>query len=380
MSEEKKISLSNDGLSSVLRKREVGTFNIKLSDPDNVVMEIVPSGIVQLERIEAEEDGANSYIAYLFKVIKRQKIASKDKVFFTKNSKFPRTSFNRYSTSAKRIENMEVADKIVISDKLNIWGRTSNFYDLGDHVIHLGMHSEVLFSKIKNIPASTIKQYNLLIRDAWDCFNTQYRSQVDILIEIRKVVRYYMELEIPLEGIRTVTCDAVADADTLEVLLSGKPINSFVTDTAVNEYIDSFKEPLNEGSYNLIKTALTVGANNVTMGLKLLENMNVSKSKPYVYAIFTAAFYSNSPQVRGNAVFTSIGIKNLREQFYINSLNIDKYSYIQTLGSIQQIYSLYLEKEEDKALFLKLSDEIVQDALSAYVGKDVYQFIKTTQV
>ena len=126
--EKKKVSLSNDGLSNFIIKDPIYTLKPVVID-GKVVLEkeaklsanppmlIKPGSIGEMQ----------SYLRYLLTVASKRKIVATDKVFFAKNSNYPRTSFNRYSEKARRVESLKVADKIVLADSLQIYANQRGF-------------------------------------------------------------------------------------------------------------------------------------------------------------------------------------------------------------------------------------------------------------
>lgn len=383
--EKKKVSLSNDGLS-----------NFIIKDPIYTLKPVVIDGKVMLEKeaklsanppmlIKPSSFGEmQSYLRYLLTVASKRKIVDTDKVFFAKNSNYPRTSFNRYSEKARRVESLKVADKIVLADSLQIYANQRGFlhFSIGTpEIFIIKAYDKELIDSIlaTNLVTNTfgidITQELQVLK------NTSYGYTGPALVNILGKMLAIQD-NVPnskIEIYNLLEIYNIPDSDTLALLCEGHPISKFITDTSVNSYIDSLKTDITKDNYNILVNSLT-SKNNITMGLKLLENMNISKNLGYFYAVMVVAITKNQSELKNNSSFTGIGMKNIIKTYNIDKLLdiTNRYNYGQFAGKLEIInhtYNKLLSTEQDKTIFLTETEILTKECLEQTLGIWVNDYI-----
>jgi len=326
------------------------------------------------------------YIAKLNKMIKSNKINQKDKVFFSSNSVYPRTSFNRYSDSARRIENVAKADKIVVGNVIP----TPYVYS------HVGIknNGKILAAQAVYDLVNDVKE----IVDAADALavpcniskafenesHNYYGYSYDVAKKLKTLLLEEFMKQLPTAefiafGVEEFT--QVKHSGTLQVLKQGYPLTSFITDLEVSRYIDSFKDVIDATSYPMLLSALSGDNKQVTLAMKLIENMNTIDSKPYLYALFVNAVQTNRNTIINNKTYKSVGFNNVLETFNIKRLLAmhDPYSSVSTnqnkLSYISNVYSREMKSNEDKKVFLDAVEDAIEVELRGLVGGEVYDLL-----
>lgn len=380
-----KIVLSNDGLSSFFERKEHSTIRFGLENGKfKITLEPNPyknNGNTYSLKSEYTQKDVRLYLDKLGKTAEKNKILDTDKVFFTKNSVFPRTNFNRYSNKAKRIQSIDKADKIVYNTKFNYYiGNISGFVNEKDQFLEnmnpylfrnfLGNNGTSFINNISNADIKTeLLDLNKYSTNYWGYQDDFNKAMISILKKRNHTeFKEYKCLELHTR--------TLIDQSVFEFLFKGVEISKIITDNCVNRYIDSFKTPLNKDNLEILSNALGEGDKNITMGLKLLENMNIKSNLVYFYSVFIICS-KNSRNIINNSVWNSIGIKNLRENYGIEQiLNNGYYSPQHTLSSLENVYTNILTKEEDKKEFKDICKDTILEALKKILSNSVFNVLK----
>lgn len=324
--------------------------------------------------------GYQDYMSQLYKEFNKNTIQTKDKVFFDKNSIYPRTTFNKYSKGARRVEIKKNATRIVINnDKIQV-NETFN-YGTGilkdpndDYFISISL------SEMENILQN--KATNII--SGFNYRNSGLRSLVEDTSYYKNITKTWEEF-IPFlnivtgkayEEIEVYTFKTAKDEETFQTLQEGLPLDTFILDNAANKYLNQFKTPLDEKNIEMLSTLLLGDGPNITIGLKLLENLNLDNSKPYLYTVLLTTFDTNEGKIRQNKVWNSVGIKNMRVNY-----NIDKLYGYNWLGETEKVSTMRAFydtlNKKDKKIFKDTIEQYLFKLLKSILGVDVYRLIKS---
>ena len=387
MSEEKQklIPLTNSGVSDFFSIRRGVRMKLNQGQLGIVKLEIEDLGekVLCLKEEVTGED-LTVYMGRLEKPMSNTTIKNDDKVFFLKNSKFPRTVFNRYSKGAKRVQDVDKATKIVFNVNEIHWWTSHNNVDsklIGDDIYLNNINMYSMGQELDRIDLSTannpddelklLKKWKKLFDGSY--YNNHHDDCKKIFDELCKLM--FVEEFKPSNG-RLVFNNKI-DQETLVFIAENKPwISKLVNDKQVNKYINQFKSPLTLENYDVMKQALCSGRNNITMGLKLLENMDIKSNPVLFYALVTHMDANNATDIRNNQLWNSIGMKNLRTNYDLEEL-ISRYSPSSygVLQSLEQIMKERLLKKEDKKQFLSLTSELILKNVSGIIGDKVMGFL-----
>lgn len=378
MEEKKLVSLSNDGLLNMQEKYERRSLTPFFSKETRTVKFKFKKLDGDKELIIKDPAEYNKYSTRLGEIINNNNsIKDGDKVFFSKNSDFPRTTFNRYSNKAKRIQSIEKADKIVINP--NCLGQSRSMWHSyrTDKYIFILNPNELIKSiedvTTENVSMGTCK-YNKFIRGCtknWGSFNWQDVDRIEKMI--LEDLKNDFELH---DDLRHVNHYNIRDTESYKDLISGIPISKFVSDDAPNTYIDQFKDALDGSSYELIKSSLLGEPTQITLGLKLIENMNLTNSKAYLYCLFFEAG-KNINNIKRNKVYKSIGITNMMKNYGLTDiLDISGTNHPgQKLNLIEDLFIQKLSNKREKEIFLTIMNKPIHDELKSALGENVYNLI-----
>jgi len=395
----KKVSLSNDGLSAYVEEFKTYTFKAVIKPvvlPTGVTVDKFVCEPLELQGSEyvlkdgIEMTDVTDYLNTFYKVINRKRIVDSDKFLFLRSSVFPRTSFNRYSQKAKRVQIHKTATKYVIgSNKPNLihmhhhWN--TRFY------AEMAVTADYNYGEVKNSSyghdIKTIHQlesiegqpfYNVALAKLKKAVDKYNSNTNECVLDFYEGVNQVKSLTNKKHGY--TTCNE-KEREVLEMMLKGTyPISKIVTDTGVNEYIDGFKTVLDKGTYEMLLTALGNGDSNLVMGLKLLENMSLRNSKPYLHALMLESFNANGGTISYNSVYKGIGMQNLRDNFKIDSHSAPSQRghmlRAETgIRKIQRVHDDLLETEEDRAIFRDLMSERVKECFSHILDQNGIKFL-----
>ena len=376
--------LSNEGFAEFYEDKEVYSVDAYRSKVDGTIkFKLV---VENKQTIINDPQGLNNYIGKFNKVIATNKIVAKDKVFFSSNSVYPRTSFNRYSDSARRIEKMEKADKIVVGNKISL------------PYIHTYMGIKINNRLlIKEAIRKLTSKVDELVKDAEEgsvpCnlsrgfekesvgyygFSYDANRRLDRLL-VEEFKKQFPAAEDTEFGV--IEYKHAKLSGTLDAMKQGYPITAFVTDVEVSRYIDSFKDIIDETSYPMLLSAFSGDNKQVTLAMKLIENMDNMNSKPYLYALFINALQKNRNTIINNKTYKSVGFNNVLETFGIKELlqMHDPYSSNNTsqrkLAYISMVYKKKLSSNEDKEVFLDAVEDTIEVELRGLVGGEVYDLL-----
>lgn len=324
--------------------------------------------------------GYQDYMSQLYKEFNKNTIQTKDKVFFDKNSIYPRTTFNKYSKGARRVEIKKNATRIVINnDKIQV--NVSFNYGTGilkdpndDYFISISL------SEMENILQN--KATNII--SGFNYRNSGLRSLVEDTSYYKNITKTWEEF-IPFlnivtgkayEEIEVYTFKTAKEEETFQTLQEGLPLDTFILDNAANKYLNQFKTPLDEKNIEMLSTLLLGDGPNITIGLKLLENLNLDNSKPYLYTVLLTTFDTNEGKIRQNKVWNSVGIKNMRVNY-----NIDKLYGYNWLGETEKVSTMRAFydtlNKKDKKIFKDTIEQYLFKLLKSILGVDVYRLIKS---
>jgi len=157
------------------------------------------------------------YINKLKSVADRNVIQDTDKVFFNKSSLFPRISFNRYSTKAKRVQSITAATKVVIGDINKMHARSSNSILIIDgdsfkEKLILNINTTNLRSNIENTDHRTRGKYSdFMGRNRWGNYMTN--ELTDALLIVLKDRYNDPTLTVTIAATRKIYCESNPSMD-----------------------------------------------------------------------------------------------------------------------------------------------------------------------
>lgn len=374
------VSLSDKGLAAFFTSYPKGKLEFRNQADGTAKLYLVPEKEQIHSLVGGKEKEFNNYWAALMQRAKQNSIVDGDKVFFTKNSKFPRTTFNRYSQKARRVEVTKTATKFVINASSQPWTRGTSFYLVSGHAVEMNHYDSTIKNFFKNMSQATArrsgKHYDKLWNELqgwyvnWSTFN-------ELMLKIvKKDIDSTQSLDQNSIRIFSVQTSTKPDKATFEFLVDGPDLDSLVTDEVANNYLDSLKPKLDEANFKVLHSALSTGDSNITMGFKLLENMDVSNGMPYLYALFLDSFRLNGYNIRRNNSYNSVGVKNLRNTFKLDSLVYDEYSHADRIGKMQQVHDNRLQTIDDRTLFRHLIREPLEKTLEQTIGTMPYKFLQ----
>jgi hypothetical protein len=366
------ITLSDTGLSALITKKEIATIDMTLNG-DKIEVALKPTGRFVLVKEDNSND-ARDYVNKLIEFADKNKIIDTDKVFFVKNSDFPRTTWNRYSTEAKRGEKPLIATKHVINPKFNFGYSYHKYREFNGYAvmanITTGQRELIAELSSRVAKANGLRDIQVTLSSGgWYSRNEAESKIIDFMKKSLGVTDSDRNLAIAIGYNQK-------DSDTLDFLVAGHDYTKLTTDTCANEYINKFKTTLDEPTYKMLLTTMSKGENNVTMGIKLLENMNLTNCEPYFYGLLANAFSENSRVIRANTAYRGIGFKNLRTTYNLDPIVAIDYSYRESLSMLESIYNNRMTTEAHKKVFRGLVEENIHKQLKNMLGNEVYNFIK----
>ena len=244
-----KIQLSNTGLADLFVLPVQRVINIKVAECPTTSSPLSFS----LQKKTSVSDRENTflsstssdqavrdYIRRLLEIESRNTILDTDKVMFTKNSKFPRISFNRYSTKAKRVQVVSKATKFVIGDEYDTWAYNAptGYVVTGDSIkkpfeIRLDFPNLITLSK-----QYAYNRYDKLIQEnRWANHQELSGTIRDDLLKI--IIRDTGDASVKLTeaSFKIMRFNTIPEEETFKFLLTSPDISKIVTDTAVNAYL-----------------------------------------------------------------------------------------------------------------------------------------------
>ena len=381
------VSLSNEGYGDFYKEMPVLEAHPYINSAGKLRFELKNERRL---KVILKIDEFISYSRKLNQVIKGNKIGHEDKVFFAANSSIPRTSFNRYSNKARRVEKEDKATKIVIgsvptivtmyntSEAYLLNGTKLIKYDPRSIVDKLGKLAEELLEKgeasNKDLP-ELIKYFYQI--SSFSYYRTTYTQTNHIVKEAKKIIEGQFKDNISLINYKFVDGEfASKDIKTMDVLANGHKITSLVTDDAVVEYLDGYKDGLDENTYNMLLSMFTNNIDQLSIGIKLLENMNITESKPYMYALFFNAMSANRYNIVSHKAYKGIGFANIINTFELKSLSniLSGYGSSVSEGMIRFASSVItkLKTNEDKELFKRLIHNTIKKYFIQVIGAAAY--------
>jgi len=333
--EKQQIQLSNTGLSDIIKKvKKLNIdFAVGVDDLEFSITSILTNDEGPIFLTRATKDEFNNYISRLEKVIARNKILDTDKVFFTKNSEFPRTSFNRYSDKARRVEKIERADKIVVN-KINtyVYGYGSGIdailtKDGKESYLHLSLNVDEyslrrMMRETNN--SAILKKYSEFISANYSNYDriTLTKDFTTAIAKFLDKAGYSFDEIKFSKGLEYVFANhmSVKDLDALKILTSGEiPISKFCNDSAANAYINRFKSELDENTYKYILDSLKSPSTDPEVPMQLLAQSSIP-DKTLLYAIFLNIDSSRRSAIKYHKVFNTVDVKNL-----VKDMNLDRF-------------------------------------------------------
>lgn len=318
------------------------------------------------------QEGWDEYIEQIYSQIEVNKIAPTDKVFFLSNSNFPRTIYNKYSPTSKRVEIIKNADKVVLSKNKNfftrapIWGAgsLSGVYlkdDTNNKVYEYDSQSlwEVLNKSLvigNLIGGATLKK---------TVANTYYNSRY-LLQEWVKVLNANTPIKwsIVIPSVFTLSVQEKTWNQLIDNVIN---ISDIVFDEEANLFLDQYKRELDPSNVEMISNLLVGDKPNITLGLKVLENLNVENTKPELYSLLLKSFIVNEAVIRRTKAWDSVGIKNMRKQYHLDV--IKDMHYGNSAARIEVISKIHskLAPNEGTRFKYEIKDLFVNE-LKSYLG------------
>lgn len=308
---------------------------------------------------------ASDYLTYLIKIAQRNKINHTDTVFFTKNSKFPRTSFNRYSTKAKLVQKVDKATKFVINANTSIRQRSKEYIKVTNddtgQVFYFYIEAYSLRNALQNLDYNTRNKKYASCNNA----NTGYNSMVTITKDIKQsftncikdiILTENFSLD-PSKIYSLISSENVKDKETLEFLLKGDiPISGIITDKAANEYIDQFKGELDDGMLKYLKETLDISTSDPEVPMQLLCNLKIKKFDPKLHALLLSLNANSFYNILGHRVYKTVDVVNFIETHKIRGYFESPLSLYTKLSKIGELLG-GIENKKEKAELFSLTKE-----------------------
>lgn len=330
----------------------------------------------------------NNFFSDVSTAIKNNVIQDTDKVFFNGSSAYPRNNFNRYSENARRIQNAAKADKVVIADPSSIHFsaayRSEGLYNESLNTFYqfeLG-HFVTALNKAFNTGDDTEKNARIAARRIDKGLESKIRSQSNYWFNAHAVVSAYKEELLEYFSILTggqigwghlnSNYTTVPEKALLDLFIGPdrRPLNEYVTDAAVNAYIDGNKPTLTPDQMDNILPLLKGDSANVGIALKLLENMNLANNSAEFTGMMMVAFLENEGRIKSTPAWNYTGIKNLRKTFTLNKLdNLSNLDVVGKLSRIGDIYNNVPTKHKEK--FKEITNPTVVNLIKRHCGLEV---------
>lgn len=288
------------------------------------------------------------------------KIPEDSKLYFTKNSQFPR--FKLTETNFKRKLKLDAADYVVVKDGMF---DMDEFHDCTifkcDEGIYILKNTENAYSVSRSIEDSVrCGWYSTAAKTAYKDVHTKGLSQI------------FKNLGITVTNLTILKSNVyVSVANSSDFLIKvventfNKPI---ITDESLDSQINGTLEVLDEDTINTLYDMLTSSDfSNRSIGLKLLCGFNVTETPLTVRLLLSLR---NSTPFSCNE-FNSVGVKQVRESvnhrsLWNTSIGRQDRGFIEA-GTHWWNFILRTEDKQYNELDLKLSRILIKKELDRYI-------------
>jgi len=332
------IQLTNDGFKDFFEDRRIMRVSYITTDGITLGIEETKKGNLYGETRSNNfvsgylKDGVHTgemqnYVLQLSKVARRNKINDKDKVYFTKASLFPRTSFNRYSDKARLVQKIPAATKFVLPDHINFSHRSDRVFkfstadDKDSVLVDINKHS---FAEIiRNYDYATLYQKYRVGMDA----NPNYYSPLDMTADIATPIQIFLKtIEPDLDFVKIKAVNVFRmegyskkETDSLEVLKLGKDISSLISDKAANDYIETFKADFDDSTMSYMVEMLNSAGADPEVAMQLICNTKLREFEPKLHALLVQLDRDAYNRIVGNRVMNTVDVKNLISTHNLNT-------------------------------------------------------------
>jgi len=302
------------------------------------------------------------------------KIEDTDKVFFGKESAFPRTSFNKLSNKARLVQRIDKADKVVVGSRIGI------------------MFSKYVLLKI--LDNTTGKVYHMLIDDYFAELNTEDAGSTpktlldgDVSKEFKYTVVDYLN-GIYDYGLKDVTIewrkvrklgDTTKEKDTAKLIMNTSiSADKFITDKEVNDYINKFKGEFDELTYNYVLEAFN-STEDPDVAIQLLGQLNIERDNPLFNALMFNIKYDRRYVISQSKAMKSIDALNMNRRLNLKTRIEDNLTRIEDYLNSAGIYINSDVSTEDRETYFRLIKDTLEtsatDSFSRYYNsKSKYKF------
>lgn len=306
-----------------------------------------------------------------------------DKVFFTKSALFPRASFNRYSTKARLVQTTKAATKFVFPNKFTseisqseikhftvihtVDGKENEYVmgaNLNDYFNLLGsLHrgkqtTEEKKALVSYNSLSNYQKYNMSLTD------------VTAALKSRLELEYGGLFEIAPKKFLVIKSRTLKGLQSFEFLKSGElELTDIVSDNVVNDYIDGFKDALDESTYDYLISTLSAHTSDPEVPMQLLTNMKIGPGNPRLDALFINLDQRAINNILSNRVMKTVDVKNFWETHSLQTI-VDPYSHnnlqskLSLIGKRAQLY----ETNESRSLLFTLIREKIEKSINDELG------------
>ena len=388
------ITISNTGVKDLVLNKELNAVRF-IGIPDSSIGILADNTLYQ--GLKADDifltPGITAatfrgHLRQINKVANRNKITDKDKVFFTKASLFPRTSFNRYSKKARLVQKIPAATKFVVPEVIN-----TSVVQVPVYTFKATDGGEDALVHIKNTSfAQAIREhdYNITYSKypaAVDA-NPSYYGRLELTQDLVGMVVDYLESVYPGRTFNRVDFDeqhllrmrgySLKEAATLHIYMQGIPISSFVTDTVANKYIEEFKGEFDEGTMKYLVEMLNSPGADPEVAMQLICNTKMREFEPKLHSLLLQLTRAAFSKINDHKVMNTVDVINLVKTHNLTSYFNNYYD----MDNLVTAKVSYILKNDDISASLKkefavLLNKRFSKALSERIGMD-YNLIKIT--
>ncbi len=307
-------------------------------------------------------------------------IGDKDKVFFTKSSLFPRSSFNRYSDKARLVQVTKAATKFVVTRRCidQLYSRDVEAFrgayidenGVDQHDLILGS-ADACARRLMNTRNLTPAQQKVINGNSsrYNLSSTGRKAAITYMKEIAEATNSRKYNTFRQVKYKYLVVDKLTDQQSMETLLNTPwTIDQLVSDDAVNAYIDNFKDELDESTYDYL--VATLGANKAEpeVPMQLLTNMSIPVGNPRLDALFLNLSRSAIFNIMEHRVMKTVDVKNFVKQHgLMQILEPHQADNLQgKLNTLSRRLRAYTT-EADRRLFF----DLVEDKLTQMINEHI---------
>ena len=381
------ITISNTGISDLLLQEELTTIKF-FGMPDSTIGIMADNTLFQGTKAEdlflangVTAATFRGHIAQINKIANRNKILATDKVFFTKASLFPRTSFNRYSKKARLVQKIPAATKYVVPSVINT--SVGNVPVFTFKATDGGEDRLVYIKPTSFAEAARAYDYNIAYSNYPNALNenTSYYGRLKLTSDLVDMVVDYLEQNSPgrkfnrsnfkEHNILRMRGYSLKEASTLHIYTQGLPISSFITDKVANTYIEQFKGEFDEGTMKYLVEMLNSPGADPEVAMQLICNTKMRAFEPKLHGLFLQLTRAAFSKITDHKVMNTVDVTNLvtahnLSTYFNNYYDIDTLVTTKVSSVLRDDnISTQLRKE-----FATIINKRFSEAICARVGMD----------